>query len=121
MAESRDEVETCRDGKYTDDMRRCCMSLPALNMGIKNVGPLITDALKLADRRPSKVPSYGLLQQMITDGRDVSLAQIGEVAVGASEAMTTEAWQGLSAEEQASMAKLYNHFCGFHMLVNLAE
>ena len=83
-----EEVETYRDGKYTDDMRQCCMPLLAMNVGIENVGPVIAEVLKLADRRPSKVPSYRLLQQMVTEGWGVSFAQTGEVAAGASEATT---------------------------------
>ena len=36
-------------------------------------------------------------------------------------AVTKENWQYLSPEEQASLAKLSNHFCGLHMRVNLIE
>ena len=220
-AEANEEIETYRDGHYTDSMRQCCMSLLALNVGIKNVGPVIMEVLKLADRKPSKVPTYGLLQQLVIEGRSVSHAQIAEaatsesasttlhydgttkagqkyhsfqspteegtytlsvtdVASGSAEHMmqlfkdvvseiqqagtatgvtaageklvssltntmtdrasvntkfnellrvyrqdvlstTVEGWNNLSEDEKSSMRKLNNHFCGLHLLVNLAE
>lgn len=218
--EAVQDLETFRDGKYTDEMRQCCMSLLALNVGLNNVSPIIQEVLKLVDKRPTKLPSYGALQNMVAEGRSISLTQIGEVAAtststtlhydgtskfgrkymgfqltteegqytmsindlasGSAEhtldlfkqviaevtaigercgqtvagekllasltntmtdraavntkfndllegyrkevlAATRDDWQELSEEEQCSIAKLNNHFCGLHMLVNLAE
>ena len=65
------------------DMRQCSMSLLALNVGINNVNPVITEVLKLVNKCPAKLPSYGTLQQMYAEGRSVSTAQIGEVAATA--------------------------------------
>lgn len=40
-AEASEEISTYCDGKYTDDMRQCCISLLSMNAGINNVGPII--------------------------------------------------------------------------------
>lgn len=47
------------------------------------------EILKLADKKPTKLPSYGLLQQMLTEDRRVGLAQVGEIAEQASAGTST--------------------------------
>ena len=219
--DAADEIETYCDGKYTDEMRQCCISLLSLNVGVNNVGPVVTEVLKLANKRPAELPSTTLLKSMLVEGRAAGLAQIGEATElggtsqtlhyggttkfgkkyqgfqlstdegqltvsindlmsGSAEhtldllkqvveeissmgeqtgrgkagerliasirntmtdrasvntkfntllegyrrdvlASTVEGWAELEQAEQAAAAKLNNHFCGLHMLVNLAE
>ena len=76
---AREEIVTFEDGKYTDEMRQCCMSLLSHNVGVNNVGKVIVDVLQLANKKPCRLPSVTLLKQMLIEGRAVSLAQLSEL------------------------------------------
>ena len=68
-------------------------------MGSKNVGPVIQEVLKLADRKQSKISSHGLLQQLVMESRSVSQAQLAEAATSES-ASTTLHYDGTTAAGQ---------------------
>ena len=67
---------TFEDGKYTNAMCQCCMSLLSRNVGVSKVGPVISDVLQLCDKVPSKLPSAALLKQMIVEGRGVVCSRV---------------------------------------------
>ena len=52
MSESREEIVTFEKGKYTDDIHACCYELLSLNVGVKNVKPVINAVL--VDRLPGR-------------------------------------------------------------------
>ena len=79
-AANEDEVVTFADGKYTDEMRQCCISLLAQNVGVNNVNNIITEVLRLSGKRPSRLPSRTLLEQMVFEGRAMSLVHISDLA-----------------------------------------
>ena len=54
---AREQIVTFEDGKYTDEMRQCCMSLLSHNVGVNNVGKVIVAVLQLANKEPCRLPS----------------------------------------------------------------
>ena len=73
-------LQTMQYGKYTDDIRQCCLALLSSNVGVNHIGGVIRDGLKLVNVSAEPLPSSSLLKQMIVEGRAVSLVQIGEAA-----------------------------------------
>lgn len=57
----------------------CCYKLLSLNVGIRNVGPVIHTVLNsIAHKSVSRLPSYSSLCRMITEGLSVAEMQLGE-------------------------------------------
>ena len=80
QAQQPAQLHTMRDGRYTDDVRQCCLALLANNVSVHHVAGVIRDVLRLVDISAEPLPSFSLLKQMIVVGRVVSLAQVGEAA-----------------------------------------
>lgn len=76
---SSEEISTFEGGKYTDDVRACIYELLSLNVGVRNVAPIIRSVLKgIAHKSVGRLPSYGLTCQMILESLTVAQAQLGE-------------------------------------------
>ena len=76
---SSEEITTFEGGKYIDDVRTCIYELLSLNVGVRNVAPIIQCVLKnVAHKSASRLPSYGLTCQMIMESLVVAQAQLGE-------------------------------------------
>ena len=76
---SSNEIATFEGGKYTDDIRTCVYELLSLNVGVRNVAPIIRCVLKnIAHKSVSRLPSHGLTCQMILESLTVAQAQLGE-------------------------------------------
>lgn len=74
-----EEVVTFEGGKYTDDVRTCIYELLSLNVGVKNVAPIIRCVFKnIAHKSVDRLPSYGLTCQMIVEALTIAQAQLGE-------------------------------------------
>ena len=43
---STTDITTFAQGKYTDDIRLCCYELLSLNVGVRNIKPVITSVLR---------------------------------------------------------------------------
>lgn len=72
-------IQTMKHGKYTDEIRTCVYELLSLNVGVRNVAPIIQCVLKnVAHKSVSKLPSYGLTCQMILESLAVAQAQLGD-------------------------------------------
>lgn len=72
-------IKTFEGGKYTDDVRACVYELLSLNVGVRNVAPVIRCVLSsLAHKSVDRLPSYGLTCQMILESLAVVQAQLGE-------------------------------------------
>ena len=60
-------------------MKVCVYELLSLNVGVRNVAPIIRCVLKnIAHKSVSRLPSYGLACQMILESLTVVQAQLGE-------------------------------------------
>ena len=74
-----EEVTTFEHGRYTDDVRACVYELLSLNVGVRNVGPVIRCVMKnVAHKSVSRLPSHGLTCQMILESLTVAQAHLGE-------------------------------------------
>ena len=79
------EITTFEHGKYTDDVRACIYELLSLNVGVRNVGPIIRSVLKnIAHKSATRLPSYGLMCQMMLESLTVVQAQLGDCLSEAS-------------------------------------
>ncbi len=73
------EITTFKDGKYTDDVRACIYELLSLNVGVRNVAPIIQCVFKnIAHQSIDRLPSYSLTCQMMLESLSVLQAQLGE-------------------------------------------
>ena len=73
------EVHTFEGGRYTDNVRACIYELLSLNVGVRNVAPIIRCVLRcLTHKSVSRLPSYGLTCQMILESLTVAQAQLGD-------------------------------------------
>ena len=80
-----EEVVTFEGGKYTDDVRTCIYELLSLNVGVKNVAPIIRCVFKnIAHKSVNGLPSYGLTCQMIVEALTLAQVQLGEKLTEAS-------------------------------------
>ena len=76
---SSEDIATFEGGKYTDDVRACIYELLSLNVGVRNIAPVIRCVLKnIAHKSVSRLPSHGLTCQMILESLTVVQAQLGE-------------------------------------------
>lgn len=76
---SEPEIITFENGRYTDDVRACIYELLALNVGVRNVAPIVCCVLKnIAHKSVSRLPSYGLTCQMILESLTIAQAQLGD-------------------------------------------
>ena len=73
------EVNTFEGGRYTDNVQACIYELLSLNVGVRNVAPIIRCVLRcLMHKSVSRLPSYGLTCQMILELLTVAQAQLGD-------------------------------------------
>lgn len=85
ILKSEPEIATFENGKYTDDVRACVYELLSLNVGVRNVGPIVRCVLKnIAHKSVSRLPSCGLTCQMILESLTVVQAQLGDSLSGSS-------------------------------------
>ena len=76
---SSDEIATFEGGKYTDDVRAYIYELLSLNVGVRNVKPIVCCVLKnLAHKSVARLPSHGLTCQMLLESLTIAQGQLGE-------------------------------------------
>ena len=76
---SSKEITTFESGRYTDDVRACVYELLSLNVGVRNIAPVIRCVLNnIAHKSVRRLPSYGLTCQMILESLTIVQAQLGE-------------------------------------------
>ena len=76
---SSDEILTFQHGKYTDDIRACCYELLSLNVGIRNVVPVIKAVLEnVAHKTLDRLPCKTSLCRMMVECLTLAQAQLGE-------------------------------------------
>ncbi len=72
-------VETYRDGKYTDEVRECCIALLSLGVGQNRIDPVIRNVMKLAGKEAHRLPAPSTINNMIREAGIISKLQLGEV------------------------------------------
>lgn len=73
---SEPEIITFENGKYKEDIRACVYELLSLNVGVKNVRPIIRCVLKnIAHKSVQRLPSYGLT---CLESLAIAQAQLGD-------------------------------------------
>ena len=74
-----EEITTFENGKYTNDIRACIYELLSLNVGVRNISPIIKCVLKnVVHKKAQRLPSYGLTCSMILESLAVLQAQLGQ-------------------------------------------
>ena len=76
-------IRTMDGGQYTDDVRKCCMELLSLNVGVWNIGRAILCMLDMVGLQAEPLPSVSLLSQMLVELKQVSAMQVAEAVTGA--------------------------------------
>ena len=65
--------------KYLDSVRACCIELLSLNIGIKNVEPVIRSVLKhIASFEIKELPHLTTLTQMFSEMKGLACQQLSE-------------------------------------------
>ena len=91
MILSSEDVTTFEGGKYTDDVRACVYELLSLNVGVRNIAPIIRCVMKnIAHKSVNRLPSHGLTCQMILESLMIAQAQLGEKLGGGLEYNTLQ-------------------------------
>jgi len=73
------KIHAFEGGKYTNDVRACIYELLSLNVGVRNIAPIIRCVLKcLVHKSVTCLPSYGLTCQMILESLTLAQAQLGD-------------------------------------------
>ena len=58
LMSAKSSIQTFEKGKYSEDIRLCCYDLLSLNVGIRNVVPIIKSVMKnLAHQSVDRLPS----------------------------------------------------------------
>ena len=66
-------------GKFTDNMRHCCYELLSLNVGVRNVKPIINSVLRnIAHKEVDRLPGKTVLCNMMVECLSLAQAQLGE-------------------------------------------
>ena len=73
------QIETFQKGHFTDNVRTCCYELLSLNVGIRNISPVIRTVMKtLAHQSVGRLPSQTALCRMMLEGLSLSEIQLGQ-------------------------------------------
>lgn len=73
------KITTFEGGRYNDDVRACVYELLSLNVGVRNIAPIIRCVLSsIAHKSVDRLSSYGLTCQMIHESLAIVQAQLGE-------------------------------------------
>ena len=71
-------LEVMEKGRFNHEIRECCMTMPAHNVGIQNVESCIRAALQLAKVDVDRLPKKTALADMIVEARSISHLQMSE-------------------------------------------
>lgn len=78
-SELSSEIDTFEKGKYNDDVRACVYELLSLNVGVRNIAPIILCVLKnMAHKSVTRLPKHASTCKMILEALIVVQAQLGE-------------------------------------------
>ncbi|VDI49876.1 Hypothetical predicted protein [Mytilus galloprovincialis] len=89
--------------RYTTEARQCIMNLSSFNVSSKNVGTVIKEVLKLADKSPNVIPSRKTIDNII-----VEKIAVGQTQLGAN--LATQKNTCLYGDETRKFGKTYQAF-----------
>jgi len=70
---------TFEHGKYLDGVRQCCIELLSMNVGVKNVDPIIRTVLSnIAGMTVDRLPKYTTTVEMLPEMKALAYKQIAE-------------------------------------------
>ena len=70
---------TFEHGKYSDGVRQCCLELLSMNVGVKNVDPIIRTVLSnIAGITVDRLPKYTTIVEMLPEMKALAYKQIAE-------------------------------------------
>ena len=70
---------TFEHGKYSDGVRQCCLELLSMNVGVKNVDPIIRNILSnIAGITVDRLPKYTTIVEMLPEMKALAYKQIAE-------------------------------------------
>ena len=102
-------VRTFHKGAFTDDVRVCCLELLSMNVGIKNVDPVIRSVItNLVHRSIGRLPSHTALCRMMLEGLSLSEMQLGET-------LSKEGTENLTIQSDGT-TKYGDHFATFDIV-----
>ena len=84
LQEEIDQLEkkrlvTFEHGKYSDGVRQCCLELLSMNVGVKNVDPIIRTVLSnIAGITVDRLPKYTTIVEMLPEMKALAYKQIAE-------------------------------------------
>ena len=67
-----------KDGQYVDAVRKCCLELLSCNVGVLNVASGIRSVLLMVGKEVDRLPSIGLLSQMLVELRPIVGMHVAE-------------------------------------------
>ncbi len=75
-------VHTFCSGKYTDSIRQCCIELLSMNVGVRNVEPIVISVLKnLIGVDIDRVPKYSTIIGMLSEMKAIAYQQLSDELV----------------------------------------
>jgi len=78
-SERNTKLQTFADGRYTDEVRECCISLLSLGIGRNKIDPAIRTVLRLTGKTVERLPAPSTINNMIVEAGVISKLQLGEV------------------------------------------
>lgn len=89
--------------RYTPQTRQCVMNLTSHNVSSENVGPVIKDVLKLANKCPNALPSRKTVDNIVAEKIAIGQKQLGATLSGQKHTC-------LYADETRKFGKTYQTF-----------
>ena len=75
----KERLVTFEHGKYSDGVRQCCLELLSINVGVKNVDPIIRTVLSnIAGITVDRLPKYTTIVEMLPEMKALAYKQIAE-------------------------------------------
>ena len=75
----KERLVTFEHGKYSDGVRQCCLELLSMNVGVKNVDPIIWTILSnIAGITVDRLPKYTTIVEMLPEMKALAYKQIAE-------------------------------------------
>ena len=77
--QSEKVIHAFHSGKFEDSIRQCCIELLSLNVGVRNVEPIIRSVLfNCADIDIDRLPKYSTLVGMLSEMKVIAYRQLSE-------------------------------------------
>ena len=78
-SERNTKIETFTDGRYTDELQECCISLLSVGIGRNKIDPAICTVLHLAGKTVECLSAPSTINNMIVEAGVILKLHLGEV------------------------------------------